>query len=356
MAAIVPVSTRRLAELAGVSHMTVARVLRNDARVSPVTAAKVRALVKRHGYRPHPMVTALMTQLQATRRTSFRPTVAYLNTWWPPAAWQRCPTKTSQFNGAKARAEELGYKLEMFWLFAPGVTSDRMVQILRTRRIQGVLIGPIQHAWKKFSFAWDQFSLATISFSLREPELANAGSAIFHGTSRVMAELRARGYRRIGYVTSRDFERRVATLAGGAFRLHQHEFRAEDRLEPLIFEDQPDAATLKEWLEKARPDAVLTRLQDVFEQLTAMGVRMPRDLGFAQIDLSPALKAKGVAGMDQLHHLVGAAGIESVINQINNNVRGIPQVPTTLFVYGQFIDGRTLRPPCRSNRDETMTR
>lgn len=343
-------STRRIAKLAGVSHVTVARVLRNDPCVSAPTAARVRAHIERNGYRPNPLVTALMTQIRAARPSTYQPTVAFLNAWWPPAVWHGCPTKTAQFDGAKARAAELGYKLDMFWLFAPRMTSARMEQILRTRQIQGVLIGPVQHSWKKIAFAWDEFSLATISFSIREPELVNAGAAVFHGMCRIMAELRVRGYRRVGYVTSRDFERRVSTLAGGAFRLHQHEFAAADRIEPLIFENEPEAGAFRRWLETCRPDVVVTRLQPIHEMLVEFRLKPPRDLGFAHLDLSPALRAAGVAGVDPLHAQVGAAAVESVIQQINSNIRGIPKVPTTLFVYGEFVDGTTLRAAPKGTR------
>jgi DNA-binding LacI/PurR family transcriptional regulator len=347
MAAVSALSTRRIARLAGVSHVTVARTLRNDPSVAPATARRVRQVLKRHGYRPNPMVSALMAQLRSSRKKAYQPTLAFLNAWWPPTVWWSCPTKTAQFHGAEARAAELGYRLEMFWLAGRGMTSDRMVTILRTRGVQGVLVGPIQHAWKGLSFGWEHFSVATISFSIVEPRVMNAGAAVFQAMARIMAELLARGYRRVGYITSRDFERRVDTLAGGAFRLFQREFPAEDRLEPLIFDYEVEKEAVRSWLDRSRPDVIVTRLPNVYELLGALGHRIPRDLGFAHLDLPPALRAQGVAGIDALHAQVGAAAIELVINQIHLNLRGVPRVPTTTAVYGEFVPGPSLRPRVR---------
>jgi len=348
MAAIMPLSTRRIAALTGVSHMTVARTLRNDPRVARETARKVRTALKRYGYQPNPMVSALMAQLRATRPKAYHPTIAFLNAWWPPALWWSCPTKTSQFHGAEARAAELGYRLEMFWLFAPGMSPKRVAQILQARGVQGVLLGPVQYAWKEIPFAWEGFSVATISFSIRKPPLANAGSAVFQGMTRIMAELLARGYRRVGYITSRDFERRVNTLAGGAFRLFQREFSPENRIEPLIFDEGIDQAATRRWLADERPDVVVSRLQYIFEMVLGLGYRIPGDIGFAHLDLPRELRARGVAGIDVLSEVVGATAVELVINQIHNNVRGIPRVPTTTFVYGEFVPGRSLRPRKRA--------
>jgi DNA-binding LacI/PurR family transcriptional regulator len=249
----------------------------------------VRRVLKRHGYRPNPMVSALMAQLRSSRRKVYQPTLAFLNAWWPPTVWWQCPTKTAQFHGAEARAAELGYKLEMFWLGARGMTSDRMVGILRTRGVQGVLVGPIQHAWKGLAFGWEHFSVATISFSIVEPRVTNAGAAVFQAMARLMAELLARGYRRVGYITSRDFERRVDTLAGGAFRLFQREFAAPDRLEPLIFDYDVETEGVRSWLRRERPDVIVTRLPNVYEAIVALGYGVPGDLGFAHLDLPPAL-------------------------------------------------------------------
>ena len=43
-----------------------------------------------------------------------------------------------QYTGATRRAEELGYKLDHFWLTEPGMTAARATQILRTRNITGL--------------------------------------------------------------------------------------------------------------------------------------------------------------------------------------------------------------------------
>ena len=55
-----------VARSAGVSHMTVSRVVNGDPRVLPSTAAKVEQAVRRLGYQRNEMARHLRTKRQAT--------------------------------------------------------------------------------------------------------------------------------------------------------------------------------------------------------------------------------------------------------------------------------------------------
>ena len=54
-----------IAERAGVSRMTVSRVLRGEAIVLPQTRDRVLRIARDLGYRPNPLVRALMAQRRA---------------------------------------------------------------------------------------------------------------------------------------------------------------------------------------------------------------------------------------------------------------------------------------------------
>lgn len=54
-------SIRQLAEIAGVSHMTVVRALRDDSCVKPETRMRIKALAEEYHYRPNRMATSLWT-------------------------------------------------------------------------------------------------------------------------------------------------------------------------------------------------------------------------------------------------------------------------------------------------------
>jgi LacI family transcriptional regulator len=291
-----------------------------------------------------------MTQVRINRPHVQHAAIAYLNTWWPRTAWEECSTKTGQFRGAEARAGELGYRLENFWLREPGSSARRLSQILRARGIRGLLIGPIQHPEEPLPLPWAQLTVATISYSLRAPEVHRACHAHFRGMYRTMDELIRRGFRRIGFVTSREFEYRVYSLWEAAYRVHQHRLPAAARLEPLVFPREAEPAALRAWVKATRPEVVVNAVPGVYELLRAAGWRMPQDLSFVHLDLSARLKAAGVAGIDQLSGIVGGAALELVINQLHTNVGGPPDHPVTQLIEGTWIEGRTLGAPAASAR------
>lgn len=334
---------RQIAQVAGVSHATVSRALRNDPSIPPATARRLQQLAQRLGYTPNPLVAALLSQVRSRKPKGDHTVIAYLNTWWPRRTWETCNTKTGQYRGAEQRAAELGFRLENFWLHEPGMTPARLAQILKARGIRGVLIGPVQNQSRAIDFPWQDFALATIGYSLHTPAISRACHAHFRGMYRSMDELLARGYRRIGYVTSRDFEERVNSLWGAAYRFNQHRLAARDRIVPLVFEAEAEREALRRWLKATRPDAIVNALPGVFELLTGLETRVPRDLGFVHLDLPTHLKESKVSGVDQLWEIVGSGALELVTGQLYTNTCGLPNHPVTHLVEGAWVEGLTLK-------------
>jgi len=323
---------RSLAAEAGVSATAISLALRNSPEISQVTRERLQRLAQVRGYKINPLVSALFSQVRRKKPRGDHAVIAYLNTWWPKRLWESCNTKSGQFRGAEMRAAELGFYLDNFWLREPGMSPSRLARILRARGIRGVLVGPMQDQRARLDFPWDDFALATVGYSLHQPGIARASHAHFRGMCRVMDELIERGYRRIGYVTSRDFEGRVNSLWGAAYRYHQHRLSPKNRIDPLEFESEADGRGLKRWLAQARPDAIVNALPNVYEILTTLGLHAPHDLGFAHLDLPTHLKAAQVCGIDQLWEIVGASAIDLVASQLYTNTCGISPHPVTQLV------------------------
>ncbi len=342
MAAPTRPTLRTLAAEAGVSVTTMSFALRNSPEISPATRERLQRLARARGYQANPLVSALFSQVRRRKPRGDHAVIAYLNTWWPRRLWETCTTKSAQFRGAAQRAGALGFSLENFWLREPGMTPARLVQIFRARGIRGLLVGPLQHQAAPPDLPWDDFALATVGYSLHAPAISRACHAHFRGMHRVMEELIARGYRRIGYVTSRDFEERVNSLWGAAYRLKQQELAVRHRIEPLVFAGEAERNGLRRWLAAARPDAIVNALPGVYELLDDLGVRAPAHIGFAHLDLPSHLKAAQACGVDQLSEVVGACALELVASQLYTNTLGRPAHPVTQLVEGMWVDGRTL--------------
>jgi len=334
---------RSLAAEAGVSLTTMSFALRGSREVSDATRERLQQLARSRGYRANPLMTALFSQVRTHKTRGDHHVIAYLNTWWPKRTWETCNTKTGQFRGAAQRAEELGFRLENFWLHEPGMSPARLAHILKARGIRGLLIGPLQNQAEVLDFPWSDFSLGTIGYSLHTSSISRACHAHFRGMYRTMDELISRGYRRIGYVTSKDFEDRVNSLWGAAYRFNQSRLAAKDRIEPLVFEAEADESILRRWLAKQRPDVIVNALPGVFELMTELGLKAPGDIGFVHLDLPTHLKRIKVCGVDQLWEIVGAGAVELVTSQLFSNTCGLLNHPVTQLVEGAWVDGRTLK-------------
>jgi len=350
MAKTSPPSLREIAAAAGVSHVTVSRALRNDPSIPARTARRLQRLAQRLGYRPNPLVAALLSQVRSRKPRAGHTVIAYLNTWWPRPAWETSNTYTGQYRGAVQRAAELGFRLENFWLREQGMTAPRLAQILKARGIRGVLIGPLQNQTEAIDFPWGDFALATIGYSMHTPAISRACHAHFRGMYRAMDELIARGYRRIGYVSSSDFEERVNSLWGAAYRFNQQRLGTKDRIEPLVFPSEADGAVLRRWLVTTRPDAIVNALPGVFELVAELDWRAPQDVGFVHLDLPTHLKEAGISGIDQLWEIVGAGALELVANQLYTNASGVPKHPVTHLIEGVWVEGKTLTAATNGNQ------
>lgn len=334
---------RSLAAEAGVSVTAMSFALRGSSEVSAATRDRLQRLARMRGYTINPLASALLSQVRTQRPRGEHHVIAYLNTWWPKRAWETCNTKTGQFRGAAQRAAELGFRLENFWLREPGMTSTRLARILKARGIRGLLIGPVQNQDELIDLPWQDFALATLGYSLRCPAVPRACHAHFRGMYHTMDELIGRGYRRIGYVTSKDFEERVNSLWGAAYRFNQQRLAAKNRIEPLVFGGEADRRVLQQWLTTARPDAVVNALPAVFEMLTDLKCGAPRDVGFVHLDLPTHLKKSHVTGIEQLWEIVGAGALDLVASQLYTNSCGLPLHPVTHLIEGTWYEGRTTR-------------
>src|SRR5829696_6510312 len=101
------VTFRQIAKASGLAVATVSYALRNDPKIPAATIARVHATAEEMGYRPNPRVAALMAHIRRARPVATGERIGFI--WLArPGAYVR----THQ--GARQRAEQLGYELEDF--------------------------------------------------------------------------------------------------------------------------------------------------------------------------------------------------------------------------------------------------
>lgn len=338
------VTLREIAEASGFHFTTVSLALRNHPSIREKTREKIRKTADALGYRPDPVLSALVAYRHAKQTKNHAGTIAWLSNYGQGYHWRKIPLFRDYFEGAVQQAQLLGYRLEEFDLRSKGMNPRRAQEILYSRGIQGILIPPQKTAHSIIELDWSQFSAVSFGYTLEQPSFHVVSSNHFRMMVDLIAELHARDYQRIGLVMLRVSAERVenkwiAALLGESFLQ-----RNALPFEPLLL-DQWQADTFDAWFERHAPDVIVAgarQIPELLPHLEQRGIAIPRDLGFADHNLSDEDTA--IAGMKQNGHLVGASAVSVLTSLINRNEKGIPtQRPVHTLVDGFYYDGPTLR-------------
>lgn len=373
------ITMKTIAEHAGVSLMTVSRALRNNPRLPVATRTRIQKIATDLGYRPNPLVSALMTQLRSTREHKVSPTLAFLAAH-PDAVYSSGHTYNAQIHaGACERAAQLGYKLQRFSLCEPGMTWHRMRGMLHARGISGVILPPLPDPIPDIDFDWEHFACATIGYSYTTPALHRVANDQFHTIRTAINHLVTLGYQRIGLAIRHEDDRRVDNKWAGGFLSFHPYLPAKSRLPIFLWHYEPATPPQRPpdgfeswegrverphafatWLERHQPDAILA-LQPLIlrDWLSSLGKRVPKDIALVSLNLQP--NQPSFSGIDQNNHLVGAAAVELVVEQIHHNDHGVPARAKTVMISGDWVEGsttKTLSPstPARHPPESTRAR
>ena len=344
------VSLRDVAKTVGVSHVAVSLALRGDRRVSPARREEITAAARQLGYRPDPMLASLAAYRRNKSAVPISATIAWINQWPEPAALRRLNEFDAYWHGAEASAGLLGFRLEEF-VVGPDLSSERLLEILLARGVRGLLLPPHGHGLNLEGFDWSHFSIVRLGLSLPTPrahavvcDQSECGSLAFE-------RVHARGYRRIGFVSSRQFDRNTrGNFRAGFLRSQADLTTSSNRLPPLLIEENLAPATLaalRSWLSSARPDAVITTLPTLRALLAKTGLRVPRDLAVATTSV---LDGNFPAGIDQNCREIGAVALRTLAGLIHQNERGVPAVFRRILVEGRWVDSPSL--PVKSPADQ----
>lgn len=331
---------QQIADAAGVSRMAVSLALRNSPKISAATAGRIRRLADELGYRPNPMVSALMTQLRQARDVKKPSVLAYVTAFPTEGGWRRPGPDVAFYEGARRRAAELGYILEEWWLRRPGMTERRFCDILTTRNIRGMILAPLPVGSNELEFEWADFASATISYSLEAPELNRASSDYFSAIDIALREMTALGYRRIGLAIPDETDARVRHHWTAAMLAYQQQISSSERV-PMLFRTVPGSRAFTNWFQEHQPHAVLSHGSECLRAFAELGLRVPEDVGL--VNLALTAEDHEAAGVNQHSDLVGAAAVDLVDAQLRRNERGVPLHSKTVLIAGEWVPGPTVR-------------
>jgi DNA-binding LacI/PurR family transcriptional regulator len=333
------VTVRDIADQLNISHATVSRSLHDDHRISESMRQKVRQKAEEMGYRPDPMLAALAQYRRGNTKTLICAGLAWVNQWAEPKKLRTYKEFDLYWEGASHESERCGFRLEEF-VVNKQLTPARLEKILLTRNIQGILIPPngiCPPDWTDFH--WENFCVVRFGHSISNPRAHMISSDQLTDGLIAFENIWARGYRRIGLVSLPKSNTRF----GAGYLFSQMRLSPATRIPPLVFPENHDertrCRTVKAWLNKHTPDAILTDVREMRETLLTLGYKVPSDLGLAAFSV---LDGGADAGIDQNSREIGKAAVQMLISLINHNERGIPEVCRELLIEGSWVNGGTL--------------
>ncbi|MFT3829083.1 MAG: LacI family DNA-binding transcriptional regulator [Opitutaceae bacterium] len=347
------VTMAQIAARAGVHVTTVSLALRNHPSLPERTRERIRRLAEEMGYRPDPTLRALMTYRKNCRKARQVQTLGYVTNWDSRWVWKSFPAHAAFHEGAEKRALELGYQLEHFWLGEPQLSGRRLGDILHARGISGVLLASQRFDRDdRLDLDWTRLSAVKIDYYPHEPQLHTVTNDQRSIVRRAVRQVVAAGYRRVGLVLHRDWDRGVDAGLTTGYLEAQQALPAECRL-PVLFIEKTDPPpdekwggrvplpALSRWLKSCRPDAVIgfgPAVRTPLEELRAI----PEKIGFADLFLTQT--DGSVAGVRHNCRQVGELAIDLLAGQLQLNKLGLPPFPTSTLVDGTWFDGATLPP------------
>ena len=346
---------RTLAKLANVSKTTVSLCLHDHPRIRPEVRQRIQRLAVEAGYRPNAMVANLFSQLRSSKTSTYQSTLGLLCVAKNPSELETVHTFRSWIAGCRARATERGYGFDQLWIYEPGITPARLVKILDARNIRGIAVVGFYEGEaipRAFDPVWSRS--ATVALGTRPiwPAIHFASNDQYVTVFRAVRKLVDLGYRRLGLCLGRHIDDIVENKFTAGFGAAQKRLSITQGVP--MFNLQPGRKkAFTQWLNRYKPDVILTIHAEVKEWIVSLGLSIPRDIGLAQLDKSH--ETLEWAGMEQNSELIGRSAIDMVIGQLHRNEIGLPPIQKSMLINSTWSLGETVRDQTTRNSEKVRT-
>jgi len=295
------------------------------------------------GYHPDPMLSALSHYRLTRKERPMQATMAWFNTLREPDKLRQYEEFDLYWQGAEALAKKLGFHLEEFR--TEELSLKRMDDIFKARSIRGILLAPTglpttPLEWNEFP--WQDYAVVRFGRSLRTPMVNIVTSAQVTNTMLAFEKIYHKGYRRIGFVGNISLRR----LFSAGYLRAQQSLPSKLQLSALYYDggpNQSDAAldldALEKWMNKEKPDAIITANTLMVGMLQQLGYSVPKDVGIATTSIHDTPID---AGIDQNPVEIGRAAVRTLNSLLNEHHFGMPDIAHQILVEGRWVDGSML--------------
>jgi len=347
-----PISQHQIAKKLGISQATVSMALAGNPRVSAATRERIASIAAELSYHPDPGLRALGRYRRAVRPATYHATLAWIHNLGSPDWWKHSAVFRVVFDAASKRAERLGYQLENFWIDRKNISPKRATEILRAQGITAGLLLPSFDSSPPIELDWQHFTVVRIVDYLQDtPSMHYVGADHFSAMREVLSRVRAMGYRRPGFVTTRRFEHCQFAQYSSAYL----SAAADSDTSPwpaIHYCDTFSPAAFRSWMRQEKPDVLVPayiteHLTNIMETVAKMKLSVPKKLGIAMV-CTPDYQFQNAdlpdfSGINEGFSQMGERAVDLLVGLCENFEIGPPETPIRHLLGGTWHDGKTLR-------------
>lgn len=335
------VTMKDVADAIGVHQTTVSLALRNHSSLPVKTREIIKQKARELGYAPDPMLSALVSYRQHSRPSKAPPTIGYIMDLRDEKELEHLKCRWLFFRNAQKRAEELGYRLEVFYYGSGNFNSRTLDRIFKTRQITGLIIAAFTHQ-TDLSLSWERYSVIKIEalpFNLHFDVVENNQMQV---TQLAMQKMHEKGHRRVGMLVGQHDEVHTRNLFSAGYLVSQSMFAPEDRVPMKVIEGinlEEELDDIIHWLQIYHVETLITNWNELVPFLNRIEIALNRKLTLVPLDIDHF--DSGLMGVKQNHEAVGQNAVDCVTNLMRNNKRGMLDYPTIHLVDSCWYEPET---------------
>ncbi|MEM6820483.1 MAG: LacI family DNA-binding transcriptional regulator [Verrucomicrobiota bacterium] len=333
-----------IAESLGLHKSTVSLALNGSPKIADDTRDKILAAAKAMGYFPDPTAQKLAHMRQNKVQKSLIP-LAWLNLDPFQDYWHRFHAQNEYFSGAHERANQLGYYLDEHWIHSEGMNFKRLVGILKSRGIEGVIIPLYFHANEDLhQELFEEFSVVTLAHVPRTRYFDHVRPDFCYNMLLVTEQLKRDGIKRIGLVIKDGFDATTNGYSSAMYLYYQQSIPIKDRIPPCFvsLNNQNLPKKIREYrdyIEKWKPEVIISRDYPAVEIIEKAGFKVPDDLQLVHLQVTE--ENSSFAGIREQARVIGASAVDWIVQKIQHTQEDSINHPKEILVKGVWQDGFT---------------
>jgi len=327
-----------IADMLGISKMTVSRALREGTSVDPEVRQRVREAAQRLGYEPDSRISQVMSAIRRSQAPQYRENLAFIYAHRNGAA---SSVLDEEFEGARTRAHQLGYKVDEFHIGDMELNGATLSRILQSRGIRAAIIGPsgVERTHPHIWLDWKQFCCVLVGRTLANIGLSRVEHDHYFGCVLAVRRLKRLRYERIGLVMSHTMDERSARLVRSAFQsFHPLGPKAAQRL--VFTSDEYDPKALQKWVAQNKPHVLLANFEETFPSPEQLAECTPGGTVFAALNWNA--RRPEIAGINQHRTMIGEQAIDLLLLRLQGNQFGLDPLAPSIKVPGSWIAAPSL--------------